>query len=80
MTSEMIVSKTNRNSNILKLKDSTTLRSVFPMLDEVGYQVVKKMIFKSTWDFEYLRECYTFVSQNPINSGVNINPNNQSTE
>ena len=80
MTGEVIVSKTNRNSNILKLKDSTTIRSVFPMLDEVGYQVVKKMIFKSTWDFEYLQECYTFVNQNPINSGVNINPNNQSTE
>jgi len=57
MTNERVVSKVNRNSNILKLKNITNQDSIFPMLDEFGYQVTKSFIFKSTWDFEYHQEC-----------------------
>jgi len=57
MTGEQIVSKINRSGSILKLKDSTIQKSIYPMLDEFGYHVVKRFIFKSNWDFEYHYEC-----------------------
>jgi len=57
MTGERVISKVNRSSNILKLKNITTQESIFPMLDEFGYQITKSFIFKSTWDFEYHQEC-----------------------
>lgn len=61
---ERIVSKINRQKNILKLKDNVDLLSIYPMLDEFGYHVISFNIFKSTWDFEYHVECNE-ISQTP---------------
>jgi hypothetical protein len=57
MTGEQIISKINRSGSILKLKDSASQKSIYPMFDEFGYHVVKRFIFKSNWDFEYHHEC-----------------------
>lgn len=54
---ERIVSKINRQNNILKLKNNPDLLSVYPMLDEFGYHTISFFIFKSTWDFTYHVEC-----------------------
>lgn len=57
MIKERTVSKVNRKKNILKLKNNTDLKSIYPMLDEYGYHTISFFIFKSTWDFEYHIEC-----------------------
>jgi hypothetical protein len=57
LTGEHVISKINRNGSILKLKDRDNPRSIYPMLDEFGYHVVKRNIFKSNWDLEYHFEC-----------------------
>jgi hypothetical protein len=54
---ERVVSKINRQSNILKLKNNANLLSIYPMLDEFGYHTISFYIFKSTWDIEYHVEC-----------------------
>jgi hypothetical protein len=54
---EKVVTKVNRNGNILKLKDNKNIRSIYPMLDEFGYHVTDYFIFKSNWDLEYHIEC-----------------------
>lgn len=54
---ERIVSKINKDKNILKLKNSPDLNSIYPMIDEFGYHTISFYIFKSTWDFEYHIEC-----------------------
>jgi hypothetical protein len=54
---QRVISKVNRKNNILKLRNNPNLKSVYPMLDEFGYQVVDFFIFKSTWDFGYHYEC-----------------------
>ncbi len=80
MTGELIISKVNRTTNVLKLANSTTQRSVFPMLDETGYQVTKCFIFKSKWDFGYLKECFIPNESNTSGSSLNIvtdNPQDQ---
>ena len=51
LTGERIISKVNRNNNVLKLNNVTSLKSIYPMVDEFGYHIVKTFIFKSTWDF-----------------------------
>jgi hypothetical protein len=55
---EIIFSKINREGNILKLaKDGDDkTRSVYPMVDEYGYDVLPKYIFQSTWDRNYYLE------------------------
>jgi hypothetical protein len=50
---QRVISKINRKGNILKLRNSDNLNSIYPMLDEFGYMVLDFFIFKSTWDFEY---------------------------
>jgi len=50
---QRIISKINRRGNILKLRNSDNLKSIYPMLDEFGYMVLDFFIFKSTWDLEY---------------------------
>jgi len=57
MTGERIVSKVNRKKNVLKLSNLSNQKSIYPALDEFGYQIVKTFIFKSTWDFKYHYEC-----------------------
>ena len=54
---ERIVSKINRQSNLLRLRNNPDLLSVYPMVDEFGYHAISYFIFKSTWDFEYHVEC-----------------------
>lgn len=60
---QRIVSKVNRFSNLLKLKDSQSLKSIYPMVDEFGYHLVDFFIFKSTWDYGYHFECEEFTPQ-----------------
>ena len=54
---QRIISKINRKDNLLKLKNNSSYRSIYPMLDEFGYTVTDFFIFKSTWDYEYHIEC-----------------------
>ena len=56
-TKQRIISKVNTVGNIMKLKNRTDFRSIYPMLDEFGYTVVDFFIFKSTWDYKYHIEC-----------------------
>lgn len=80
MTSEIIISKANRDSNILKFSKSTTQQSIYPMLDEFGYQVTKSFIFKSSWDFEYLQECRIPANDNIVSVSKNITLKNISNQ
>jgi hypothetical protein len=66
---EKVVTKVNRDGNILKLKNDKNLKSVYPMLDEFGYHITDFFIFKSTWDLEYHIEC----NINPINAIASSN-------
>jgi hypothetical protein len=50
---ERVISKVNRTSNILTLRNSPNLKSMYPMIDEFGYHTVDFFIFKSTWDLGY---------------------------
>jgi len=54
---QRIISKINRNDNLLKLKNNNSYKSIYPMIDEFGYTFVDFFIFKSTWDIEYHYEC-----------------------
>ena len=58
LSSEIIISKVNRNSNILKLRNNTSEKSIYPMIDEFGYTYKNFLIFKSSWDLKYLTEVY----------------------
>ena len=49
----LIFSKVNEKNDILKLKDTKEDKSVYPMVDEYGYQYDKRFIFKSSWDSDY---------------------------
>jgi hypothetical protein len=53
LSGERIVSKVNRTQNLLKLNNVSSAKSIYPMLDEFGYHVVRTFIFKSTWDFKF---------------------------
>ena len=63
---ERIVSKINRDKNILKLNNNPDSLSIYPMLDEFGYHTISFFIFKSTWDFEYHIECQEIPQTNRI--------------
>lgn len=54
---ERVISKINRNSNILKLRSNPDIKSIYPMIDEFGYTISDYFIFKSTWDNEFYIEC-----------------------
>ena len=76
---ERVVSKVNRKSNVLKLRNNTNIKSIYPMLDEFGYHVTDFFIFKSTWDMEYHIECIESPQLAPIvanQSLVYTTPNN----
>ena len=53
---EKKISKINRNGSVLKLKDKTNIRSIYPMLDEFGYDFTDFFIFKGTFDYNYYIE------------------------
>jgi len=55
---EKKVSKINRKGSVLKLKDKTDIRSIYPMLDEFGYTFTDFFVFKGTFDFNYHIETY----------------------
>ena len=49
----LIFSKVNEKENMLKLKNTNEDKSIYPMVDEYGYQFDKRFIFKSNWDSDY---------------------------
>jgi len=53
MVDSIIYSKVNETENMLKLKNTKEDKSVYPKIDEFGYQTDKRFIFKSTWDSDY---------------------------
>jgi len=53
---ERKIRKINRKGSILKLKDVSDEKSIYPMLDEFGYSVYDFFIFSSTWDLKYYLE------------------------
>jgi len=59
---ESILSKINRNGSQLKLRNSPSLKSIYPMLDEFGYTTKDMFIFKSNWDIEYYTECQQVIT------------------
>ena len=82
---QRVISKVNtKNNNILKLKNRTDYRSIYPMLDEFGYTTVDFFIFKSTWDYKYHIECSENLNtsnnatENIVNIINNVNINQQS--
>ena len=50
---ERKVRKINHKESVLKLYNTKSQKSIYPMLDEFGYAVVDSFIFKSTWDYNY---------------------------
>jgi len=50
MIEELIFSKVNPDNSPLKLKNTDKDRSVYPMVDEFGYQFRSRFIFNSSWD------------------------------
>jgi hypothetical protein len=53
MMKERKIRKVNRNGSILKLKDQSDIKSIYPMIDEFGYTFKDFFIFSSTWDYQY---------------------------
>lgn len=52
-TGELINSKINEIESPLKIKDNDMDKSIYPIIDEFGYNFNKKFIFKSSWDNDY---------------------------
>lgn len=48
--------KINKKGSILKLRDISDAKSIYPMLDEFGYSVEDFFIFRGTWDLQYHTE------------------------
>lgn len=68
---EQKMSKVNRFKNVLKLKDQKNVSSVYPMIDEFGYFLSDRFIFKSTWDDKYYLEVdNNTVAETPIPEDV----------
>ena len=53
---ERKIRKINRNGSILKLNNFQDEKSIYPMLDEFGYDIYDFFIFSSTWDDGYYLE------------------------
>jgi hypothetical protein len=53
---EQKIRKINRGGDILKLKNTPSVKSIYPMIDEFGYTTHDVFIFKSTWDLKYYIE------------------------
>lgn len=56
MVDEVMYSKVNRRGNILMLRNAANDKSIYPMVDEFGYQYRDGFIFKSGWDDEIFIE------------------------
>jgi hypothetical protein len=78
---ERVISKINRQNNILKLRNNSNLVSIYPMLDEFGYHTISFYIFKSTWDLEYHIECQEIPQTEVVtgNQSIQFIPQNNST-
>jgi hypothetical protein len=50
---QRVLSKVNKERNILKLRNNDSFNSIYPMLDEFGYMVADYFIFKSSWDYGF---------------------------
>ena len=50
---ELIYSKVNPKTSPLKLKNNDQDRSIYPMVDEYGYQYSSRFIFNSNWDKDF---------------------------
>ncbi|MEI7425141.1 MAG: hypothetical protein WCK10_03420, partial [Candidatus Staskawiczbacteria bacterium] len=50
---EVVFSKINPKSVPLKLKNTDQDRSIYPMVDEYGYQYSSRFIFSSSWDRDF---------------------------
>lgn len=53
LVDELVFSKVNPNINPLKLKNSTSDKSIYPMVDEFGYTFSNRFIFNSNWDDDF---------------------------
>jgi len=53
LADNIICSKINEIENMLKLKNTDEDKSIYPMIDEYGYDFGQRNIFKSTWDTDY---------------------------
>jgi hypothetical protein len=53
MIEELIFSKVNPKLSPLKLKNVDTDKSIWPMVDEFGYQFNTRFIFNSNWDKDF---------------------------
>jgi hypothetical protein len=53
LINELIFSKVNPNSSPLKLKNTDKDKSIYPMVDEYGYQFGSRFIFNSCWDKDF---------------------------
>jgi hypothetical protein len=69
---ERIISKINREKNILKFKDSPDVLSVYPMIDEFGLHTTTSFIFKSTWDFGYHIECQEISQKSDVTGNQSL--------
>ena len=68
---EKKISKINRKGSILKLKDKTNIRSIYPMLDEFGYTYTDFFVFKGTFDYNYHIETYN--SESDADGLIDVN-------
>ena len=50
---ELMFSKINQTVSPLKLKDTDKDKSIYPMVDEYGYQFGSRFIFNSSWDKDF---------------------------
>jgi len=53
MIEELIFSKINPKISPLKLKNTDKDKSIYPMVDEYGYQFSSRFIFSSSWDKDF---------------------------
>jgi hypothetical protein len=60
---ELMFSKVNPKISPLKLKDTDKDKSIYPMVDEYGYQYSSRFIFNSSWDKDFY--LITTSDQNP---------------
>jgi hypothetical protein len=50
---ELIFSKVNPKNSPLKLRNTEQDKSIYPMVDEYGYQYSSRFIFNSNWDKDF---------------------------
>jgi hypothetical protein len=67
---QRVINKVNLNNNFLKLKDSDSEKSIYPMVDEFGYALIDQFIFKSNWDSNFH---WTYLINSDGDGGYPIN-------